>query len=550
MISFLKRNYLIIIILIISVILRLFKLADYPVGFHIDEASLGYNGYSLLVTGKDEHGNRFPLYIDMFGDNRPSGYHFLVILPIYLFGLNEFATRLPGALYGVISVLCIYILSYTVFHHKKVALVASFLTAISPWSVNLSRASSESIVALCFITIGEAQIIRSLKSANITALIVGSLIISISFFYYHSPRIFVPVLFVVITIINFKSIINATVKYKITILLSFVYVCLLAYTLIFSISGGTGRFNQVSIFNFPETRLVMEEQFREDGTQKVNLLFTRILHNKPVNYLLTFLANYFDYFTGQFMFVKGGLPIWYRIPNIGLLYLAELPFLVLGLFYLFFRKNIHSGIMISWLLISPLVAAITSDDIPNIQRAIYMFPVLEMITGYGLVMFLANKSNSKKILIIGIFSIAIIFNFIYFIHQYFIHGKSHQTLYRNNGFKEMVLTVKTEYDKNDIFVITKSLGGIYPLVLFFMKYDPFLYQAEGSNKDRDFKGFGKIIFTPQICPSNEELTRYLVHDRVVFVNNGTCDISEEEKIKIYREDGTLAFVIVYRNFKN
>ena len=55
---------------------------SFPVGFHIDEASLGYNGYSMLKTGKDEHGNRFPLYIDMFGDNRPSGYHYLTIIPI------------------------------------------------------------------------------------------------------------------------------------------------------------------------------------------------------------------------------------------------------------------------------------------------------------------------------------------------------------------------------------------------------------------------------------------------------------------------------------
>ena len=82
---------------------------SFPVGFHIDEASLGYNGYSMLKTGKDEHGNRFPLYIDMFGDNRP-------LVPLSydysdcFFGLNEFATRLPGAVFGTLTVVAFYFL--------------------------------------------------------------------------------------------------------------------------------------------------------------------------------------------------------------------------------------------------------------------------------------------------------------------------------------------------------------------------------------------------------------------------------------------------------
>src|SRR3989338_5328153 len=103
------------IIFVAALFLRLYNLSNFPVGFHIDEASLGYNGYSLLQTGKDENGNTFPLYIDMFGDNRPSGYHYLAAISVGLFGLTEFATRLPGAIFGSISIFALFFLAQALF---------------------------------------------------------------------------------------------------------------------------------------------------------------------------------------------------------------------------------------------------------------------------------------------------------------------------------------------------------------------------------------------------------------------------------------------------
>src|SRR3989338_2780930 len=91
------------LIFIFALFLRFYNLGNYPVCFHQDEASLGYNAYSLLLTGKDDNGNPSPLYIDMFGDNSPSGYHYLTVLPVKFLGLTEFATRFIGALFGSLT---------------------------------------------------------------------------------------------------------------------------------------------------------------------------------------------------------------------------------------------------------------------------------------------------------------------------------------------------------------------------------------------------------------------------------------------------------------
>ncbi|MCX6791866.1 MAG: glycosyltransferase family 39 protein [Candidatus Gottesmanbacteria bacterium] len=488
-------------ITILAGVLRLYKLDKYPAGFHIDEASLGYNGYSIFKTGKDEHGNTLPLYIDMFGDNRPSGYHYLTIIPIAIFGLNEFATRLPGALFGTMSVIALFYLVYALCKDKKIALLSSFLLAITPWHIVSSRASAESIVALFFILSGMAFVIGALSTQKIRYLLFGSISLILSFFFYHTPRVFVPLLLLSVVALIWGKRKIYTVIFQRTGIILFIAIACMSLLLVFVIKGGTGRFGQVSIFGSPETKLVMEEQLREDGVRNAPPTISRIFHNKFVNYSLTFVTNYFDYFTGKFLFISGGRPLWYKVPNMGMLYIAELPFIIVGFIYLCVQRNTLLKLPLVWLFIAPIVASITTDDIPNIQRVLVMFPMFEILASYGLVQTVSVITRKKMPVVIIILGLGFLFNVTYFLHQYYIHGASHETEYRFNGFKEMVLAVKDVYQKYDHIIITKTSGGIYPHVLFFMKYDPGTYQKEGSPKDVDFGGFGKFIFVPSFCPS-------------------------------------------------
>lgn len=551
MINFFKKRATLIILLLIflvGIFLRFYQLSEFPVGFHIDEASLGYNGYSLLLTGKDDNNNRLPLYIDMFGDNRPSGYHYLTILPIKFFGLTEFATRFPGALFGSLTVFAIFFLTFVIFNDKKVSLLSSLALAISPWHIVLSRASAETIVALFFIMVGFGLILYGVQKEKLRHIIFGSFFLSLSFFFYHTPRVFVPLLFFLILIVLFKSWIRSKMSLKIGILSSFLFISLISMLLVFMVAAGTGRFSQVNIFGFPETRLVIEEQIREDGVSDVLLFATRATHNKIVNYSLTFASNYLEYFSGNFLFIEGGLPIWYRVPNMGLIYLLELPFILVGAVILAVHKKIIFKIPLIWLIAGPFVAALTVDDVPNIQRAIVMFPMIEIIAAYGLVYVVSIMKFSLRKFIILAISLVFVFNFYYFLHQYFIHSKVHRAWYRNNGFKEMIETVKKSYDSYDKIIVTKSTGGIYPLILFYMKMDPQIYQEAGSPKDREYAGFAKFFFVPQACPSIDKDARFPV-GRSIYVDNGTCRetkrIINKKKIFINKEDGTSAFRIVY-----
>ena len=62
------NNFYLIVIIFLAIILRVVLLNEVPNGFYSDEASIGYNAYSILKTGKDEHGMLLPLYFKAFGE--------------------------------------------------------------------------------------------------------------------------------------------------------------------------------------------------------------------------------------------------------------------------------------------------------------------------------------------------------------------------------------------------------------------------------------------------------------------------------------------------
>ena len=71
-------NLLLSVILLFAFLVRFGGVGDYP-SLNSDEAAIGYNAYSLLQTGKDEHGQSWPLHFKSFGDYKPGGYFYLVL---------------------------------------------------------------------------------------------------------------------------------------------------------------------------------------------------------------------------------------------------------------------------------------------------------------------------------------------------------------------------------------------------------------------------------------------------------------------------------------
>lgn len=547
--SFLKKRTAFIVLLVIILLgtfLRYYQLGQIPNGFHIDEAINGVNGNFLLHTGRDSNNNKLPLQTEVFGDYNPTGYSYLTIIPIKLFDLNEFSTRFPGAFLGSLTVAACYLLGLSIFKSQRIGLLSAFLVAVSPWHIVFSRSSEETLVSLFFVVLGFALVFLSLENKKIKFLISGVIILAVSFLMYFTPRVFVPLMFFGVLIFIYNPLQNKqNTKYSNYILYSFLFLTITVSFLIFGIRGSTNRFNQVSIFGSLGTKLIMEEQIREDGVFRTNVKVTQFFHNKFTNYSLAYISNYVDYFSGKFLFIEGGLPIWFRVEGMGLLYIVELPFLLIGLMLLAVHKSKIYKIPFLWILITPVIAAVTIDDIPNVRRSLIMFPMLEIVSAFGFFYILENSKKIYKLLIL--ISVVILFtcNFFYFLHQYFIHAQIHRNWYRNEGFGEMIKTIKSSYDSVDSIIVTKSAGGVYPLVLFYMNYDPDLYLSGKLSKDIDYTGFGKFFFVPQACPFKDRDNQFPRGKKMIFLDKGECISNAIYQKTIYRKDGTKVFNIIY-----
>src|SRR3989344_1739996 len=130
---------LITLILILAASLRLWRLGSIPPGLTADEASLGYNAYSIINSGRDFWGETFPIIFKSFGDYTPGLYVYLSIPFIAIFGLNEISVRLLSAISGILIVYLFYLISGQVLKYSKYkeyerhgGIIAAFIASVNP----------------------------------------------------------------------------------------------------------------------------------------------------------------------------------------------------------------------------------------------------------------------------------------------------------------------------------------------------------------------------------------------------------------------------------
>ena len=183
--------FIIAIIFILAFLLRVIFTTKAPPSINWDEASLGYNAYSILKTGKDEWGRSWPVTFEAFGDYKLPGYVYTLVPFVGIFGLNEFSVRLPSIISGSLAVIFLYLAVFKITSNKKWAVVSALLLAISPWHFFLSRVAVEANLAFGFFLVGFFFLLHGLKKYYL--LLPASLFFGFSIFTYNSARIFVPI---------------------------------------------------------------------------------------------------------------------------------------------------------------------------------------------------------------------------------------------------------------------------------------------------------------------------------------------------------------------
>ena len=470
--DFIVKNKLFIAVFIAILVsgsfLRLYKLADAPAGYFFDEIVAGVNAYSLSSTLNDEFGNRLPDFIKIADDWRHAGIFYATAPFIKFFGFNIFAVRLATVVFGIFTIAAVYFLVNLMFKNKHIALIAMAQTAISPWLINISRSSNEIVLALFFLITANIFFYLSQKGQKIYFILLYISLLAAWFSY--SAAILLTFAFALFFLL-FSFFSKNELKTKKLTLLVFVLFCL--FPNLFYIFAKpeklTGRFSTLSIFATKNPQLVMNEQHSDDGTQNVPVLVSRLFHNKPINYFAEIAQNYSLYFSGPFILGAEGGPMRYRIPNFGLFYYMDIPFILIGAYFLFKKLNMSKGHLIFWLLVGAVPAALTVEDVPNIQRSIFMSPSWQIIIAFGAYNFFALGLKSNVLtkiqkLLIPLVIVGYLYFISLFMHQLIYHQPKHQNWYRDSEWQNTSKIV----EKNIVnYKQVNMYGTIAHYYLFF-----------------------------------------------------------------------------------
>lgn len=398
---------------------------------------------------------------------------------------------------------------------NSAAYFAAFFLAILPWHIVLSRAGHEAIVGYFLIIWGLFFLLKFLKKAADTAgnnrkFLVSSFLFLIgSYLFYHGTRTIVPLILLPMLLIWRRG-----------DFAKFIAIFLMLTIIIIALPTGRGRLAQVIFYKNPGmVKKLIELPFADQG--KVTL--ARIFHNKPVVYTRELVGQYLQYFSPDFLFLRGGYPERYLVPETGLLPILAIVFLVWGLAWIVKSGGV-AKVLVLWLLVSPIGAVLTYDDIPSATRASFMIFPLVLIAGLGA----GNLLKIKNALIFGL-TLLLALELAYFGHQYLVHQRVYKGFLRDESTREMVNYIFSE--RNNYELIVAPHGPNIPFYYLF-------YAADFSGKIRhdladpsaDFRR-GNVIFLRDNCPSHR-FDHYLGR-KVLFIDKEDCE-AKRGNVEVYK----------------
>ena len=536
-----KFRRLFFLTLLLSIFIRFYQLPQNPEGFDQTEAAFGYNSYAVLKSGRDEYGKFLPLVLVSIGDYKLAGYMYWQIPFIAAFGLNEFSTRLSTATAGVISLLLVYYIVYTLAISRKLALLTFFFTGIAPWHIILSRMGYDPVVALMFYLASIAFFIRWFQKERLYLLLASALPLGWAILTYYAVWVLLPFTVISYWICSYKKPGRRTNMWYATMI---VLLPLIMIAKLLLVTGGQ-RLNQDSTYQIQAYPL-LAEQIREDQ-HEFPLILTRVFHNKLVFYPQFLLQNLFNNLSFDFLFLRGDrLDRRFYIPYHGVLYLWSAPFVLLGLLYFWKHSSLYQSLFLLGAIGVIFLGSSFSEFGSETERTLFAAPLFCFLISYGLIT-VYNKLHRREIyfakLFLGCIGLLLFLNLAYFNHQYFWHANVHEPWGRNFGVHEMLSALPSLESQYQNIIIPDST---YIFFYFYNQVDPKIAWAQSANRlsRTNFLGLnlrsqtGNYLTMPIECPAAGKL-------HILYVCQGT-KIPKNSRVRevIRYRDGQPAFIIL------
>ena len=457
-----SKNLLpLLIVCIISFLILSYKLSEVPNGVYLDEATTGYNAFSILETGKDEYGKEYPLAFRFFGSYSPPLYTYLTVIPVSIFGLNEFSVRIVSVISGVLMVLVLYgFLKELTGVSKGVSYLLLFLFIITPWNFFFTRTGYEIYLGFFLFSLGALFCLKGIISKFF--LIPGFAILSLSTYAAHSQIYSVPLFIAGFLILFHKPIVKdlPVLGLIIALIIQIPHLALL----------GTEAFlNKSDLF-------YSAEKF----TNSQKILFLPDLISIPLSFGFSFFARVVTYFSPYSLFFLADPDPQRSLPEVSVFYNWMIVPFLFGAYVVL--KNIKETLAksLALLIIAAVIPAALTKDPFSTQRGLSLLLPLFLIISLG-VSSLYKKIGTKKFYSLAL--LLLIISAILLWRSYFVLLPSERAVAWNYGYKELAVIVSENPGTQYLIENTKDKPSYIELA-FFLRTNPSHIQ---DSVDRDIK---------------------------------------------------------------
>lgn len=440
------------LVILLAFFLRFYQLDQNPPSLDWDEAAAGYNAYTIANWGQDEFGDKMPLVFTSFRDDKHPVWIYVTAIFTKFLGLSDYSTRLPAAVFGVLNVLMVFFVARVLFKSNLVALLASLFLAISPYNLQFSRGEWEANYALFFFLLGLWSFLTAIGNPKKGWLIILSFLsFGIDLFTYHSAKLVVPPMLILLSILYFKPLLK---------LKSHLYIGLavFAFLVVVIITNprllGIARAEQAGIGQ----DTVKESQTYKD-TKNYYLSYGKIVFD-----------NYLTHFSPKFLFESGDSNPRLSAQVSGEFYRIDLLFLLLGILSLIlWYRNKSALILIAWILLAPLPAAFTAE-VPHAHRALFLMGSMHILAALGLgTLVLRLKFRQIQVGVLALALIILGFNFKSYLDGYYNVYPKKYAIEWQYGMKQIVQFVGAHHEYSQVYM-TDERHQPYIFFLYYLKY--------------------------------------------------------------------------------
>ncbi len=461
-------------IILMAAVLRFIYLGQVPHGMTWDEAAIGYNGYAVAHTRRDEWLEFLPISFRSFGDYKAPLAIYLNGIFTTIFGLNLWAVRLPFALAGLLAVMGLIKLTLEILqttHYKSslptevLSLAAGLILALSPWHLHFSRTGFESGLALSLIIWGLWFTWRYFKKVHVVSLklqlklfIPAVLLLSAAVYAYHSAKIFVPLLGAWLVIVFWQKV-KRNLK---SLVIGLVLAGLCSLPLMYDSFHGEGLTRSGSLI-FSEAENLLDV---------VRLIAERIAAHISPQFLVMGWTDTLRHGPGAWGVL---LPITFALVLIAALVLL--------------KKKIQRQAINLWsrfaffVLIIGLLPAILGQAMPQANRALLALPGFIWLALYGLDQLVATLTNfNPKILLYILLGLHLLTFGFYLQHYYTNFAANSAESFRDGYIEAFEITQQYETGTNgkpevEQIVFSNAYNQAYIYALFVRKTNPIWYQG-------------------------------------------------------------------------